>query len=120
MLQNKGFTLIEMVISLGLTCLLMLAVLSVTSYTSTLADSKKVESSLQSVAVSSIERYSHALQTTGVLQEEHVTSMGILGSIEYTLVTNVTALDYKGAYELEVIARASTGEECIQEVILYA
>lgn len=120
MLLNKGFTLIETVICLGLTCLLMLATLTLASYVSDLADNKRVEASLQSVAISSIERYDYALQTTGNLAEEHISSVGALGSIDYTMINTVSALSYPGAYRLEVIVRAATGEECRQEVILYA
>lgn len=120
MKQNKGFTIVEVLICLVLACLLMLAVSAISAYTSELAVSQRTEESLTGLAVTSIEESNLALQTSKKLNCKKTVTTGELGSFEYSLIKNIEALDYTNAYRVSISVTANTGESISQEVILYA
>ncbi len=120
MKQNKGFTIVEVLVCLVLACLLMLAVSAISAYTSELAVSQRTEESLTGLAVTSIEESNLALQTSKKLNCKKTVTIGELGSFEYSLIKNIEALDYTNAYRVSISVTANTGESISQEVILYA
>lgn len=120
MKQNKGFTIVEVLVCLVLACLLMLAVSAISAYTSELAVSQRTEESLTGLAVTSIEESNLALQTSKKLNCKKTVTTGELGSFEYSLIKNIEALDYTNAYRVSISVTANTGESISQEVILYA
>lgn len=120
MKQNKGFTIVEVLVCLVLACLLMLAVSAISAYTSELAVSQRTEESLTGLAVTSIEESNLALQTSKKLNCKKTVTTGELGSFEYSLIKNIEALDYTNAYRVSISVIANTGESISQEVILYA
>lgn len=120
MKQNKGFTIVEVLVCLVLACLLMLAVSAISAYTSELAVSQRTEESLTGLAVTSIEESNLALQTSKKLNCKKTATTGELGSFEYSLIKNIEALDYTNAYRVSISVTANTGESISQEVILYA
>lgn len=119
MKQNKGFTIVEVLVCLVLACLLMLAVSAISAYTSELAVSQRTEESLTGLAVTSIEESNLALQTSRKLNCKKTVTTGELGSFEYSLIKNIEALDYTNAYRVSISVTANTGESISQEVILY-
>lgn len=119
MKQNKGFTIVEVLICLVLACLLMLAVSAISAYTSELAVSQRTEESLTGLAVTSIEESNLALQTSRKLNCKKTVTTGELGSFEYSLIKNIEALNYTNAYRVSISVTANTGESISQEVILY-
>lgn len=119
MKQNKGFTIVEVLICLVLACLLMLAVSAISGYTSELAVSQRTEESLTGLAVTSIEESNLALQTSRKLNCKKTVTTGELGSFEYSLIKNIEALNYTNAYRVSISVTANTGESISQEVILY-
>ncbi len=120
MKQNKGFTIVEVLVCLVLACLLMLAVSAISAYTSELAVSQRTEESLTGLAVTSIEESNLALRTSKKLNCKKTVTTGELGSFEYSLIKNIEALDYTNAYRVSIFVTANTGEAISQEVILYA
>ena len=120
MKQNKGFTIVEVLVCLVLACLLMLAVSAISAYTSELAVSQRTEESLTVLAVTSIEESNLALRTSKKLNCKKTVTTGELGSFEYSLIKNIEALDYTNAYRVSISVTANTGESISQEVILYA
>ena len=120
MKQNKGFTIVEVLVCLVLACLLMLAVSAISAYTSELAVSQRTEESLTGLAVTSIEESNLALQTSKKLNCKKTVTIGELGSFEYSLIKNIEALDNTNAYRVSISVTANTGESISQEVILYA
>ena len=120
MKQNKGFTIVEVLVCLVLACLLMLAVSAISAYTSELAVSQRTEESLTGLAVTSIEKSNLALRTSKKLNCKKTVTTGELGSFEYSLIKNIEALDYTNAYRVSISVTANTGESISQEVILYA
>lgn len=120
MKQNKGFTIVEVLVCLVLACLLMLAVSAISAYTSELAVSQRTEESLTGLAVTSIEESNLALRTSKKLNCKKTVITGELGSFEYSLIKNIEALDYTNAYRVSISVTANTGESISQEVILYA
>ena len=120
MKQNKGFTIVEVLVCLVLACLLMLAVSAISAYTSELAVSQRTEESLTGLAVTSIEESNLALRTSKKLNCRKTVTTGELGSFEYSLIKNIEALDYTNAYRVSISVTANTGESISQEVILYA
>ena len=120
MKQNKGFTIVEVLVCLVLACLLMLAVSAISAYTSELAVSQRTEKSLTGLAVTSIEESNLALRTSKKLNCKKTVTTGELGSFEYSLIKNIEALDYTNAYRVSISVTANTGESISQEVILYA
>ena len=120
MKQNKGFTIVEVLLCLVLACLLMLAVSAISAYTSELAVSQRTEESLTGLAVTSIEESNLALRTSKKLNCKKTVTTGELGSFEYSLIKNIEALDYTNAYRVSISVTANTGESISQEVILYA
>jgi|MGYP000595794376 prepilin-type cleavage/methylation N-terminal domain protein len=120
MKQNKGFTIVEVLVCLVLACLLMLAVSAISAYTSELAVSQRTEESLTGLAVTSIEESNLALRTSKKLNCKKTVTTGELGSFEYSLIKNIEALDYTNAYRVSISVTANTGESISQEVILYA
>ena len=120
MKQNKGFTIVEVLVCLVLACLLMLAVSAISAYTSELAVSQRTEESLTGLAVTSIEESNLALRTSKKLNCKKTVTTGELGSFEYSLIKNIEALDYTNAYRVSIFVTANTGESISQEVILYA
>lgn len=120
MKQNKGFTIVEVLVCLVLACLLMLAVSAISAYTSELAVSQRTEESLTGLAVTSIEESNLALRTSKKLNCKKTVTTGELGSFEYSLIKNIKALDYTNAYRVSISVTANTGESISQEVILYA
>lgn len=120
MKQNKGFTIVEVLVCLVLACLLMLAVSAISAYTSELAVSQRTEESLTGLAVTSIEESNLALRTSKKLNCKKTVTTGELGSFEYSLIKNIEALDYTSAYRVSISVTANTGESISQEVILYA
>lgn len=119
MKQNKGFTIVEVLVCLVLACLLMLAVSAISAYTSELAVSQRTEESLTGLAVTGIEESNLALQTSRKLNCKKTVTTGELGSFEYSLIKNIEALDYTNAYRVSISVTANTGESISQEVILY-
>lgn len=120
MKQNKGFTIVEVLVCLVLACLLMLAVSAISAYTSELAVSQRTEESLTGLAVTSIEESNLALRTSKKLNCKKTVTTGELGSFEYSLIKNIEALDYTNAYRVSISVTGNTGESISQEVILYA
>ena len=120
MKQNKGFTIVEVLVCLVLACLLMLAVSAISAYTSELAVSQRTEESLTGLAVTSIEESNLALRTSKKLNCKKTVTTGELGSFGYSLIKNIEALDYTNAYRVSISVTANTGESISQEVILYA
>ena len=120
MKQNKGFTIVEVLVCLVLACLLMLAVSAISAYTSELAVSQRTEESLTGLAVTSIEESNLALRTSKKLNCKKTVTTGELGSFEYSLIKNIEALDYTNAYRVSISVTANAGESISQEVILYA
>ena len=120
MKQNKGFTIVEVLVCLVLACLLMLAVSAISAYTSELAVSQRTEESLTGLAVTSIEESNLALRTSKKLNCKKTVTTGELGSFEYSLIKNIEALDCTNAYRVSISVTANTGESISQEVILYA
>ena len=120
MKQNKGFTIVEVLVCLVLACFLMLAVSAISAYTSELAVSQRTEESLTGLVVTSIEESNLALQTSKKLNCKKTVTIGELGSFEYSLIKNIEALDYTNAYRVSISVTANTGESISQEVILYA
>ena len=120
MKQNKGFTIVEVLVCLVLACLLMLAVSAISAYTSELAVSQRTEESLTGLAVTSIEESNLALRTSKKLNCKKTVTTRELGSFEYSLIKNIEALDYTNAYRVSISVTANTGESISQEVILYA
>lgn len=120
MKQNKGFTIVEVLVCLVLACLLMLAVSAISAYTSELAVSQRTEESLTGLAVTSIEESNLALRTSKKLNCKKTVTTGELGSFEYSLIKNIEALDYTNTYRVSISVTANTGESISQEVILYA
>lgn len=120
MKQNKGFTIVEVLVCLVLACLLMLAVSAISAYTSELAVSQRTEESLTGLAVTSIEESNLALRTSKKLNCKKTVTTGELGSFEYSLIKNIEALDYTNVYRVSISVTANTGESISQEVILYA
>lgn len=120
MKQNKGFTIVEVLVCLVLACLLMLAVSAISAYTSELAVSQRTEESLTGLAVTSIEESNLALRTSKKLNCKKTVTTGELGGFEYSLIKNIEALDYTNAYRVSISVTANTGESISQEVILYA
>ena len=109
MKQNKGFTIVEVLVCLVLACLLMLAVSAISAYTSELAVSQRTEESLTGLAVTSIEESNLALRTSKKLNCKKTVTTGELGSFEYSLIKNIEALDYTNAYRVSISVTANTG-----------
>lgn len=120
LMNHKGFTLVEALVSLALLGFLMLAVTGIITYVSEAAASDRIEESLHSVAISVIEEKRHVLQTAYTLPCGRDIVTGELGDIEYVLICNTEDLTYEGAYSLTVTVNSSNGVTISNEVILYA
>lgn len=120
LMNHKGFTLVEALVSLALLGFLMLAVTGIITYVSEAAASDRIEESLHSVAISVIEEKRHVLQTAYTLPCGRDIVTGEIGDIEYVLICNTEDLTYEGAYSLTVTVNSSNGVTISNEVILYA
>lgn len=120
LMNHKGFTLVEALVSLALLGFLMLAVTGIITYVSEAAASDRVEESLHSVAISVIEEKRHVLQTAYTLPCGRDIVTGEIGDIEYVIICNTEDLTYEGAYSLTVTVNSSNGVTISNEVILYA
>lgn len=120
LMNHKGFTLVEALVSLALLGFLMLAVTGIITYVSEAAASDRIEESLHSVAISVIEEKRHVLQTAYTLPCGRDIVTGEIGDIEYVLICNTEDLTYEGAYSLTVTVNSSNGVAISNEVILYA
>lgn len=118
-LKQKGFTLVEALVSLTLLGFLMLAVTGIITYVSEAAAADRIEESLHSVAVSSIESKWHVLQTTHTLPCGREVVTGEIGDIGYVTICSIEALEYKGAYSMEITVNSDNGLSISNEVILY-
>lgn len=120
LMNHKGFTLVEALVSLALLGFLMLAVTGIITYVSEAAASDRIEESLHSVAISVIEEKRHVLQTAYTLPCGRDIVTGEIGDIEYVIICNTEDLTYEGAYSLTVTVNSSNGVTISNEVILYA
>lgn len=120
LMNHKGFTLVEALVSLALLGFLTLAVTGIITYVSEAAASDRIEESLHSVAISVIEEKRHVLQTAYTLPCGRDIVTGEIGDIEYVLICNTEDLTYEGAYSLTVTVNSSNGVTISNEVILYA
>lgn len=120
LMNHKGFTLVEALVSLALLGFLMLAVTGIITYVSEAAASDRIEESLHSVAISVIEEKRHVLQTAYTLPCGRDIVTGEIGDIEYVLICNTEDFTYEGAYSLTVTVNSSNGVTISNEVILYA
>lgn len=118
-MKNKGFTLTEVLVALLLVTMLMLATFAIISFASQSAVQSKIEASIHSVCIASIEETRNALETTHILAEDTENIEGELGSIRYTLNRSIEQLQYPGAYRLSLHIRTNTGYTFAKEVILY-
>lgn len=118
-MNKKGFTLIESLVSLILASFLVLAIVQVSILVSDIYTATQEQESLDAAAISWIEQQRFNLNQAGVLNESREVLADSAGDVQYTLVGEITALDYNGAYEL-VVNIKSLNSSITHEVILYA
>lgn len=118
-MNNRGFTLIESLVSLILASFLVLTVVQLSVLVSDVYTTAQERESLDSVAISWIEQQRFSLDQSGVLDETRDTLTGSIGTLQYTLIGEVAPLDYEGAYRLNVTVK-SLNTSTTNEVILYA
>lgn len=119
LMKNKAFTLVEALVSLTLVGFLILTVTNLSVFVSEAYASSRIEESLHSVAISFIEDKRYLLQTSGTLPATREVIYDDIGDISYVLIGNTTALEYEGAFSINVVINTDTAS-ISNEVILYA